>query len=1006
MKINNMIRGLMLTLAMFPGWLMAQDAVPVTVSGTVEDAAHSPVAGVQVSVQEGKVQTVSDEKGAFSIKAAKGEVLVFEKNGFLTFYQNVTETKHTLKIQLPKALPYAGMDDDVNIPFGVRKSREINGAVSTLKASALPQIPASSLTNLFAGQLPGLNVWQTGTLPGRDETTIVIRNRTSFAGANVPLVLVDGVARDFSDMDLSEIESITALKDAASLAWYGNRAANGVLLITTRRGSADKTRFTYDMQIGAQQPTKLMKPLDSYNFASLYNQALKNDGFGPLYTQEQLDGYRSGTDAYKYPNNNFVNEFLKSSAFVQRHVLTASGGSRAVRYFTNLSFFDQRGLFDHADAPMFNSNVGYRRYNLRTNLDIQVTPLLSVQLDMGGRIEDRREPGGTSATFLSTVFNTPANAFPLLNENGSYGGSNLFRANPLAQLRAQGNRSEVTRVLLGTLNATHKLDFWLPGLSANVFYTFDISGRYISGRSQEYEVYERGASGALTRFGTSTPLGYLAAAFADNVRTNELWTGFDYDRALGQHQLKATVRYQQAVTFNPTRLQDKRQGFSGRVSYGFNNRYYADLVASYTGADNYMPGKQFGFFPAVAAGWVISEESFLRNVKPVNYLKLRASYGKAGNNATGEAGKFPYAYLFSPANGSYAFGTSFAAQAGASENTLPNPDITWESAYKTDIGLDARLFKNTVTLYANYFNELRKNILTAPINPSILGLATYRINDGETRLRGFEGSIDFTKTFGQFTLSLGGNYTFAQNKILRINESAGLLDYQKQAGHNIAGVTEYGKLMLISDGIFQSQAEIDQSPVQRFAGKLQPGDIKYKDVNGDNVIDNYDRVMTDFNDTPNAYYGFHVGARYRAFDFNVIGQGVTGRTIQVRSLVMAGSNNTGYINQFSPQAWTQDNPNAPYPRLGISDRGNNTADSDFWLRSGNYLRIKSVELGYTIPQSITEKLRIRSLRVYANGFNLLNLNKTHMDIDPEMPFAGYNSYPYLRTITAGLNLKF
>lgn len=342
-------------------------------------------------------------RGKFKILAVKGDVLVFNKPGYLTYYHTVVN-QEAVKLQMSQTLPQAGMQDDIFIPFGVRKKREINGAVSTLKASSLPQIPSSSLTNLFAGQLPGLNVWQTGTLPGRDETTIVIRNRATFAGTNVPLVLVDGVARDFSDMDLSEIESVNVLKDAASLAWYGNRAANGVLLITTKRGNADKTRFTYDMQIGTQQPTVLAKPLDSYNFATLYNQALKNDGFNPLYTQQALDGYKSGTDPYQFPNNNFVKDFFKNNALVQRHVLTASGGSKAVRYFTNLSYFNQGGLFNHTDNPLFNSNVGYRRYNLRTNLDIQVTPLLTVQLDMAGRIEDRREPGSTSATFLSTVF--------------------------------------------------------------------------------------------------------------------------------------------------------------------------------------------------------------------------------------------------------------------------------------------------------------------------------------------------------------------------------------------------------------------------------------------------------------------------------------------------------------------------------------------------------------------------------------------------------------------------
>ena len=988
--------------------LQAQEQVPNTISGIVTDKNKQPVSGITVEVQERGTEAKTDSEGRFQIPVLKGDVLVFMKDGYLTSYQDIKNTKDAVVIQVTPSIAAAGENDNVFIPFGTVKKRQINGTVATIKASELSQLPMSSLTNLLAGQAPGLNIWQSGTQPGQDVATIVIRNRASFAGTNVPLLLVDGVARDFSDMDLNEIESVTVLKDAASLAWYGNRGANGVLLITTKRGSAERTRFTYDMQMGSQMPTALTKPLDSYTFGTLYNQALQNDGFPALYSEGALANYKSGSDPYNYPNNNFVNKFIKDNALVQRHVLTASGGSRTIRYFTTLSFFDQNGLFNDAKTSQFNTNVGYQRYNLRTNLDIQVTPMLNVQLDMGGRVEDRREPGnfGTSS-FLSTVFTTPPNAFPLLNENGSYGGSSLFSNNPLAQLKSNGYSSELTRVLLGTLNANHKLDFILKGLSANIFYTFDIQGRYTSGRSQNYEIYQRSANGTLTRFGTKTPLGYLTSAFADNSRSNEIWTGLDYKNSFGKHTVSGSVRYQQAITSIPSRFEDKRQGVSARGSYAYNDRYYVDLVAGYTGSDNYMPGKQFGLFPAIALGWVISEENFFKKLSFIDYLKLRGSYGMAGNSSTGETNKFPYAYLYNASYGGYAFGNSFTFVQGGSERTLPNPNITWEKAYKTDFGFEAKVLKNSVSITINYFNEIRKDILTNPIRPSIIGMTSFNINDGETRLRGFEGMIDYTKKIGDFTLYLSGNYTSAKNKILRINESAGLVNYQLQKGHNIGAVSGFSKLMLLSDGIFKSQAEIDNSPVQRFAGIVRPGDIKYKDLNNDKVIDNFDRVMTDYNDTPDSYYGFRIGGQYRNFDFSALMQGVGGRTIQIRTLVQAGTNSTGYINQFSVDAWTASNPTAPYPRLGISDRGNNTADSDFWLRSGSYLRLKSVEVGYTIPDEISKRFKIRSLRFYLNGFNLLNFNKTGLDIDPEMNFAGFNSsYPYVRTVSAGLNLKF
>jgi TonB-linked SusC/RagA family outer membrane protein len=975
-------------------------------SGSVVDADNRPVPGVHVEVQEKGFQVTTDSNGNFTIHAQKGDVLVFIKPDILTEYYDIRGSKETIRVKVTRSMAEAGEGDNVQIPFDVRKRREINGSVSTLNYAQLPQLPLSSLTNALSGRIPGLYIAQTGSQPGNDMASVLVRKNSTFTGSSAPLILVDGVERDFPDMDLNEIEDFTVLKDAASLAWYGNRGANGVVLVTTKRGSAEKTRFTYDTQLGLQLPTNLARPLDSYTFATQYNQALQNDGFAPLYSQDVLSGYQQKTDPYKYPDNNYMDSFFKKSSFVQRHVFTASGGSRAIRYFTTLSYFDQNGLYKNAGTKLFDSNVGYKRYNLRTNLDIQVTPLLKVQLDMGGRVESRTEPGSTNATFLSTVFTTPPNAFPLLNEDGSYGGSTIFRSNPLAQLKAQGNRNEVTRVLLGTVNAHHKLDFITKGLSANLFYTFDIQGRYTNGRSQDYEVYERAANGALTRYGTQTPLGYFASTFSDNIRVNELWTGLDYRRSFGMHSVKANFRYQQAVSSAANRFDNKRQGFSGRVSYDLKNKYYADLVGSYAGSDNYMPGKQFGFFPAAAIGWVISEENFLSNKQGLSYLKLRASLGRTGNNATGENSKFPYAYLMTPSNGSYAFGTGFTTQAGASEGMLPNQNITWEKAFKTDIGLDAKFLKNALSLSATYFNERRYDILTNPIYPSIIGLASYRVNDGETKMGGLEGMLDYTKQFGDLLLSVGGNFTYVKNEILRTNESAGLVGYQQQAGHNIGAVSGMGKLMLQADGIFKSQAEIDGSPVQRFAGKIVPGDIRYKDVNQDGVIDNFDRVTTDFNDLPNVYYGINVSGKYRAFDFSLLAQGVGGRHIQIRTLVLAGNNNTGYINQFSGDAWTSSNPGAPYPRLGITDRGNNTADSDFWIRSGDYLRLKSIELGYMLAEPFTDRLHLRGVRVYINGFNLFNLNKTGLDIDPELPFSGYNSYPYLRTLTAGVNIKF
>ncbi len=1004
MKNILLVAGLFIGLLTPPAALCAQEALRY--QGTVSDDTGNALSGVAIAVQERRTETRSGNDGTFAITATPGDVLVFSHDGFLTAYRYLSDDDSTYTVALQRSRLAAGDGDDVYIPFGVRKRREINGAISTLPGAQLPQLALSSLSNALTGQSAGLNVWQTGTLPGRDGATVILRNRASFAGSNTPLALVDGVVRDFADMDLAEIECISLLKDATALAWYGNRGANGALLVTTKRGSAERTRFSYDVQTGVQRPTQLAQSLDSYRYALLYNRALQNDGFSPLYSEETLQGYRSGSDPYRYPDNDFIGSFIGDQAWVQRHVLTASGGNQAVRYFTLFSLYDQNGLYQQTENPLYNANTGYNRYNLRVNLDVRVNKRLDVQLDMGGRMEDRREPGGGNANFLNSVFTLPANAFPIRNEDGSYGGSSLFRSNPLAQLNGEGYISEVTRVLLGTLNATHRLDFITQGLSANAFYTFDIQGRYIRGRSQTYEVYERTGDGTLVRYGNQTPLGYRTASFNDNNRINELWAGVDYRRSFGEHDVNGTVRYMQAIGFFAPRLDDKRQGVSARMSYSFRHRYYAEAVGSYSGSDSYMPGRQFGFFPAVSVGWVASEDLFAGS-DWLDYLKLRASHGTVGNNQTGETDKFPYAYLFSPSLGGYPFGTSFAAQPGASERMLPNPWITWEKARKTDFGLDARLLGGGINLSLTYFNETRRDILTDPLYPSIIGIETFRINDGETRMNGLEAELGFAKQWSNLRVFGNGSYTYARNEITRINESAGVLAHQLQRGHNIGSVSGYDKLLLVSDGLFQSWEEIENSPIQRFSGAVAPGDIKYRDINDDGVIDHMDRVMTDYNDTPSGYYGLTLGAQYKGFDVSVFFQGVHGRTIQIQSLVMAGTSNTGFINAFSTEAWSPEDPGGRYPRLGIADRGNNTMPSDFWLRSGDYIRLKNAEIGYTLPGTVTSRVGIRSLRLFANGFNLATIKRHDLPIDPELPSAGYlSAYPYLSTITGGLNVKF
>jgi len=984
----------------------------LNIKGRITDQNGEPIIGATILVQEKTSGVTTDNNGRFSIETSSNDRLVFKMEGYNTQYKAALDIKENEAIVLIKSLIDAGDNDDVYIPSGVRKKREVTATITTVNNSELPQLPLSTLNNVLTGRLSGLHIQQTGNRPGTDDATFLIRGRSSYNSGQSPLVLVDGVAREFVDMDLNEIESISVLKDAASLSWYGMYGANGVIYVVTKRGSASATKITFDAQGGVQTPTTLINPLHSYAHAYLYNEARQNDGQAPQYTQNQLIGYYTKSDPYLYPDVDYPSEFLKKTSPVQRYVATVSGGNAFARYFTSLSVYDQDGLYKGGETPNYSSNTNFRRYNFRTNLDLHVNKNLDVTLDVGGRVANLRYPRDGNSGFLTAIFNTPANAFPLTNPNGSYGGSSLFRSNPLAMLQARGNITDVYRTLLATVTVRQKLDALLKGLSLNAAYTYDMTGLYTMGFTQSYIVYEWQGGNTYQGYGTETPLNYAASSFSGNLRNNEFWGGFDYDRNYKDHSFKFSTRFQRAVSASASRLDDKREGISNRLSYSYKQRYFADAIATYSGSQNFMPGKRFGWFPAIAAGWIATEENFLKGNKVVDYLKFRGSYGVVGNEAVGASRRFAFNNYFTRGGTQYFFGTGYSTVSSTDQLDLANPNLTWEKAIKSSVGFDAQFFKQSLTLTADYFKEKRKDLLTSDLAPSIIGQTLVNINAGEAQYQGVETNLNFTKTINKFTLGLYGNYTYAKSKILHLNEEAGLPSYQTQVGFPIGGVVNGSgtvRRFLIAEGLFQSEEEIAAAPVQRFSGNVKPGDIRYKDINNDGVIDNLDFVSTNYSDIPTSYYGFGGSAKYRGFDVSFLFQGVAGRTIQINTLVNAGTSSTGYINQFSAYRWTPATADeALYPRLTITDRANNTQNSDFWLRNGDFLRLKHIELGYSLSANTIKKLKISQCRLFVSGYNLLTFDKLGgLPIDAEIPEAGYNSsYPALATFVLGLNLKF
>ncbi len=984
-------------------------------TGTITGRDNAGIAGVSVEIQEKKATAVTDSNGRFSLAAELNDMLLFKKPGYLVQQFNLG-VENDLRIILEAAKPFAGTDDDVDIPFGVRKKRYLTAAVSSLKADDLPRPSTGVLTNLLSGRLAGLNVVQTNTQPGADFSTLVVRGRTSFQTNNA-LVLVDGTERAFENMDINEIESISVLKDAASLAWYGLRGSNGVVLITTKKGSALKSSMKFEAQFGLQKPEHLMEPLSSYDYATLYNEAYLNDRINlpqpqaPFYTKATLDAFKNGSDPYRFPDNNYVDRFLRKSTPVQRYVLSAQGGSSTVRYFAMVSFLNQQGLFAGTKGADYNSNNGFKRYNFRGNIDFDVTRNLLLSVNIAGRLENRISPGPDNATIsiLNSIYTVRPNAYPILNEDGTFGGTAEDTRNILGNLTANGVRRNLTRNGMATLNARQKLDSWIKGLSANVLFSYDAEGDYAAGFNQNYQTYDRRGAAPIT-YGTQAPLTYPNTSFNNGLRYNEVWAGFDYDRAFGAHQVNASIRGMRSVSVPFTVIEQRLQGLSARVEYGLKQKYLLALVAGYSGNDNFPPGNRYGFFPAVSGGWIVSEEPFLSKSTLLSFLKLRASYGQSGNSNLGFGGtdingepirRFPYAtyYNRNTAGGGYQFGTGFTPGNSASEINIGNPFITSEVLTTTNVGIDFSLFKNAFSATIDVFSNRRSGILTAPAIPSIVGQNVGSVNAGIVDSRGIESSLYFTKEVGGLNVAINANLLISTDKVIHEGGQSGVPGYQRTIGRSPADGLYY-----LSDGLYQNNSEIVAGPKSTLSGNVFPGDIRYRDVNGDKVIDALDRVRLDLG-TP-SYFGFGTIISYKMFDLNAQFQGVSGRMINIQSIINSGptSLNLFSYDRFTPATATT----ALYPRLGLADRGNNTVNSDFWLRDASYIKLKTVELGVNLSPETAARLAMQSFRFYVSAFNPLTFTKLDIDVDPELPFSGRVAgfYPYVKTFSVGLSARF
>ncbi len=900
----------------------------------------------------------------------------------------------------------------VNIAYGTQSVREVSSSVSAVSAGDLKRSFGTNIKNSLYGRLPGLTILQQGNEAGYDTPLMFSRGRNTFGGAGTaPLIVIDGVEGSLKQFNAHEIESITLLKDAASTAIYGNRGANGVLLVTTKRGEAGPLRINFNVETGLKQFTHLPQFLNSYDYARLYNEALENDGASLRYSQEELENYRMGSDPYLFPDVNWHDEILRDVAPVSNYNLNFSGGDNSLTYYVSLNALSSDGLYRRSSGQSdYTIDKNFNRYNLHSNVDIKLTNRITTSLDLGGVIEDKFTPAGDNT---GSVFNMmsfiPPNAFPVTNPDGSWGGSLLY-SNPLGDIMESGFYTSNSRHFRTRFQTRGDLDMIADGLSVTTTLSYITDFKSYSNKTRQYERYSFAWNDETEEYAYTT-IGQNTQLVGDEGRSDQ-WRNLTFQTFLNylyendSYKMDAMVmyNYKNYSVIGPTAYYTtdgsvfpyENAGIGGRFTNVINNRYVGEFSFAYNGTENFTSGNRFGFFPAVSLGWIVSGENFLRGADAVDFLKIRTSYGMTGNDNIGGE-RFMFEPNF-PGGSGYYFGTGNVYRNGLIVGRPANPYLTWEKDRKFNFGLDAS-FLNRFDVTLEYFDQKRYDILvTAHAEvPAFLGQVTPQLNAGEVSNRGIEASVhyrsDQSRSFRYFA---GANFWYSRNEILYNAEALQSENYLFRAGHPVGQ-----PFMLEAVGFFESWEDIENSPQQVFA-EVQPGDIKYKDQNGDGIIDALDFYPIGNSNIPKFNLGLNGGFSYGGFYLDFLLQGVTGRSVYLSGRDYHAFQGDAKVSAIALGRWTPENSGAAtYPRLSASDNQNNYQYSSFWQHDGSFIKLRNMQLGYNLPQSITNRIRCSHANIFISGTNLFSLD--YLDYsDPET----ISGYPPLRTFSLGASIEF
>ena len=1000
----------------------------VTITGTVRDNLDALLSGATITNLNSGDATITNGSGSFSIEAAKGDSLSASYIGYDT-YKWVF--KNQLNYDISLNAESGTLNEVVISGFGQRqKLISVVGSQTTVSAKEL-QHPVANISTMLAGRVAGLIGVQRSGLPGSNAADIFIRGIQTFgSNPSSPLIIIDGVrGRDLNSYDPEDIQSFTILKDAAATAVYGSLGANGVILITTKRGSSGKSKIMAQYLQGITQFTKTPELANAKEFMNLKNEAQLASGYAPSYSQDYIDSTLSPTaNHFVYPNVNWLRQVFNKNSINRKLNVSATGGSENTQYYVSMDYYDESSMIKQDPSQsIYNAATKYRRYNFTSNVDMKWTKTTKFSLSLSGYTSNFNQPGaGAGAAFSNSISASPVRtpAFYPGNLVAGVAEGATPSPNPYALVTQTGYDNIYQSQISSTAQLSQDLGFWLPGLSVNAQYSFDTHNQNENSRKRTRSIYYLNQAQPYNPDGSLNLTQVISGS--DNLnfgiansgnRQNTLQGQINYDRTFGDHHVSGLLVYNQYSSLNPfdgnylTNIPNHQQNYAAKASYSYKNRYFFEFNLGYNGSEDYAPSKRFGWFPAPGVAWVLSDEKFFEPLSKVfQYFKIRYSDGFAGAPGTGLS--FGYLTLVTTSAKGATFGKAGATTGYGGVNISQyGADVQWAVAHTRDLGLDFNILDNHLQFVLDYFHSHRTKVfLTRADFPDYAGLQYNPVgNYGVVDAAGFEGQITLKplQIARNMTLGAFGTFTYNQNKLINDDEPPFADPYQDRKGQTI--LSGYG---YIAEGLFQTQAEIDNSADQSGLGNPRPGDIKYKDLNGDGVINQFDQTKINDGDIPKWEFGLGVNYTYGNFYISAFFQANEGSHRELSGIARSpfNSNDDGNLYAVANDRWTPDNPSANpfYPRLGYGANANlnNSQPSTWWVKDISFIRFKTLDVGYNIRnKKWLGAAGLSNVQIYFDGINLFYWSPFKL-WDPELNTGTGNTYPNTKNLSLGIRLNF